>query len=268
VVGITQALGDLGLRPELLANDPKVAMQGLLAGLYVAFDTTALALTLSMILMFMQFFVDRLETHLLSDVDERVSDELSGRFADEGGEAGPHLAAVRKMCTAVIHTAERLAHQQSQQWQHVMDEANSKWSGLLQSSGDQVREALTGALDQSVDRLASQLAQAERETGEHLRRRWEQWQTALSDNARLLHGQQTEMVRQAEVLKQVLQATGQVVRLEEALNKNLHALAGAQHFEETVMSLSAAIQLLSARLGPLHPAAVRLDSPETQGRAA
>ncbi len=60
VVGITRALGDLD--PKLLATNIEQAMQGLLAGLYVAFDTTSLALSLSMVLMFVQFFAERVET--------------------------------------------------------------------------------------------------------------------------------------------------------------------------------------------------------------
>ncbi|MFM2094140.1 MAG: hypothetical protein RIS70_1264, partial [Planctomycetota bacterium] len=35
----------------------------------------------------------------------------------------------------------------------------------------------------------------------------------------------------------------------QALNANLAALSGSKNFEETVMSLSAAIHLLNARLG-------------------
>ena len=40
VIGITKALGDLD--PTELANSIQTAMEGLLSGLYVAFDTTAL----------------------------------------------------------------------------------------------------------------------------------------------------------------------------------------------------------------------------------
>jgi len=39
-----------------------------------------------------------------------------------------------------------------------------------------------------------------------------------------------------------------VVKLEDALNRNLANLAGASNFEQTVMSLAAAIHLLNARL--------------------
>ena len=59
------------------------------------------------------------------------------------------------------------------------------------------------------------------------------------------------MRKQGEVLLKVVEATDQVARLEETLNRNLHSLAGAKNFEETVVSLAAAIQLLSSRVGHL-----------------
>ncbi len=61
----------------------------------------------------------------------------------------------------------------------------------------------------------------------------------------------------------------QVARMEETLNRNLASLAGAGHFEETVMSLAAAIHLLTARLAetPASPI-VRLESPRRAGQAA
>ena len=50
------------------------------------------------------------------------------------------------------------------------------------------------------------------------------------------------------MLRQVVEATGQIKRLEMALNDNLRSLSGSQNFEETVISLSAAIHLLTTRL--------------------
>jgi len=51
----------------------------------------------------------------------------------------------------------------------------------------------------------------------------------------------------------VVEATGQVTKLENALNSNLSALAGSQHLQETLLSLAATIQMLNARLCSLRP---------------
>lgn len=269
VIGITQALGDLGNQSDLLATDPKTAMQALLSGLYVAFDTTALALCLSIVLMFFQFVIDRIETQLLVAVDRRVGDELTGRILDDEADLEPHLVAVQRMSETVLASAERLVQDQTEHWQTVMDGANNKWADLIASSGQQVQEVLTRSLEDSIDRLTEKMASAERQTDDQMRVRWEQWQTALSDNARQLHTQQSEMIRQGEVMQKVLEATGDVVKLEKALNDNLTALAGSKNFEDTVMSLSAAIHLLSTRLTPAdRTPPVDLDAADSQGRAA
>jgi hypothetical protein len=61
-----------------------------------------------------------------------------------------------------------------------------------------------------------------------------------------------------------------VRKLEVELNRNLAALAGARNFEETVMSLAAAIHLLNSRLGylPSDGPRVQLDADARKGHAA
>ena len=73
VLGISEALGGISVGPE---NNFETMMNGLRGSLYVAFDTTALALMLSMLLMFGQFLIDRFELQLLSIVDTRVHAEV------------------------------------------------------------------------------------------------------------------------------------------------------------------------------------------------
>jgi hypothetical protein len=62
--------------------------------------------------------------------------------------------------------------------------------------------------------------------------------------------QQTELAKQADILLKVVEATGHVTRLEDTLNQNLAALGGAGHFEEVLVALGAAVQLLTVRLSP------------------
>jgi len=258
VIGITTARGELGAQSDLLATDPNAAMQSLLSGLYVAFDTTALALCLSIVLMFVQFLVDRIETQLLINVDDRVHDELVGCFDSDGHEE-PQTVAMQTMANAVVKTTEKLVRSQTDHWQSTINHANDKWNQMLKLSGETVRSSLTESLDASVQNLSKSLAKAQLETDEKMGLRWEQWQTALSANARLLHSQQQELVRQGEVMSKVLDATGTVTSLEQKLNDNLRALAGSKNFEDTVMSLSAAIHLLNTRLAPASDGPLRVD---------
>jgi biopolymer transport protein ExbB/TolQ len=268
VVGITQALGDLD--PKLLATAIETAMQGLLAGLYVAFDTTSLALTLSMVLMFAQFFAERVETQLLSIVDARASEELSGRFEAAGSSRDPQVASIQRMAREVIQTNEKLVARQAEIWKASIDVTNEKWSQSSRVSAEQIRSGLSEALEQSLHSFAQRLAQTEATASDQVSQRWEQWQTALSSNARMMQTQQQEISRQSELMARIVEATGDIMKLETSLNQNLKALAGAKNFEDTVMSLAAAIHLLNTRLGATDGDSRRVDlgPPKVQGRAA
>jgi biopolymer transport protein ExbB/TolQ len=268
VVGITQALGDLD--PQLLATNVQKAMEGLMSGLYVAFDTTSLALSLSLVLMFVQFLADRIEMQLLSIVDTRASEELVGRFETAGTARDPQVTTIQRMVREVLLANDKLVTRQSEIWRTSMDAANEQWSQSALNSTAQIRESLSHTLDESLDRFAQRLTQAEAAAADQAGQRWEQWQTVLSNNARMMQAQQQEISRQSELMARIVEATGQVMQLEASLNQNLKALAGAKNFEDTVMSLAAAIHLLNMRLGATEGETRRIDllPPKVQGRAA
>ena len=68
----------------------------------------------------------------------------------------------------------------------------------------------------------------------------------------------------------ILQATGDVEQLQDVLNRNLAALAGAKNFEQTVLGLAAAIHLLNGRMVESASAApaVQLESKRRTSKAA
>ena len=266
VIGITHVIAELAKQD--MANLQAV-MEGLLSGLYVKFDTTALALSFTMLLMFVQFLIDRIETQVLEAVEGRANDELLGRFELVGTTSDPHVQSVERIAHAVIKSTDQLVARQAELWQQTISAAHEHWQRATRQSTEQVQTALAGALNQSLAQHAAHLIKSEQASAEQLQLRWEQWQTALSQNARLLHAQQQEMVKQGELMTQAIRAAGDVVQLERALNNNLSALAGSKNFEDTVMSLAATIHLLNARLGKLSEAPhIELKAPQVRGRAA
>ncbi|QDU95463.1 MotA/TolQ/ExbB proton channel family protein [Lignipirellula cremea] len=228
VIGITMALG--GLDAEKLDSNFQDAISGLLSGLYVAFDTTALALSLSILLMFVWFLIDRLETQLLERVDVRANEEIVGRFAQIGSDRDPHLASVERMCVAVMRATEQLMQRQNQLWQSTAEAVQQQWGEAIVQSGQRLQASLSTVLAESLDR-----------------------------NAAAIEAQQLSMVRQADTLSQAVKAAGEVAGLETALNNNLNALAGAKHFEEAVNTLTAATHLLVGRLGQATSSERRVD---------
>jgi biopolymer transport protein ExbB/TolQ len=260
VIGITLAIANIS--PQQLEESlPEVT-----AGLGVAFDTTAIALTQSMFLMFGWFFCSTSETKLLSRVDAKVQTLLAGRFEAAGAAADPHVAAVRRMADTVVQTTEKMVERQVQLWQSTIGEAHQRWTQSADATRETLETGLSKALSHSLQEHARQLAAAADAATERNLQHWQGVQQALLRTTEALTAQQRELVRQGDVLRQVVEATGQVARLEDTLNRNLAALSGAQNFEETVQSLAAVIHLLNARLGQTAPVAAR--TVRSSGQAA
>jgi hypothetical protein len=285
VIGITVAIANLS--PTQLEN-----ISDVVAGLGTAFDTTATALALSMILMFLQFVLDRYEQQLLATVDEAAWSSLAGRFQSLGGD-GTALAVARLGETVSRGTA-RLLESQEHAWQALERTAGEAVRQLVSEGGEQMRVTLASTLDESLGRWAESLARAHNETADRREERWivaaeslatavtglERHQESLGRQAESL-GKQTESLgnqtaslgkqaetlgKQSELLGSVVAATREVADLERSLDANLTALAATGRFEETLATLSAAVHLLSARV----MSKGRDDTDETRrvGRAA
>lgn len=267
VIGITGAFANLVFRDGKLDD---ASLPQVLAGLKVAFDTTGMALSLCMILMFMQYFIDRLESQLLTEVDARTNAELKGRFQSSGLGSDPQMAPVRRMVEAVLKSNDRLVARQAELWGESMSAAQERFAQLTAAGGAQLEAALAGALDQSLKTHAAAITAAEQRRTEQNERHWGQVQQALVQVAEGAARQQTELVRQGEILLKVVEATGQIAQLEDTLNRNLSALAGSRHFEETLIALGAAVQLLGTRIAqPAGDAAVvKLPKPKRVDKAA
>jgi|TARA_B100000809_G_scaffold230175_1_gene244292 biopolymer transport protein ExbB/TolQ len=270
VIGITMALGGLGDRPEMLVDAPKDAVQGLLAGLSVAFDTTAVALSLSMVLMFVQFLTDQVETQLSAGVDQRVDAQLVGRFCQLGTGTDPNVASIRRMAEQVVNSSDGLVRRQTELWQATIDSAHQQWNQIVGTAGLRIEEGVGAALDRTLDAHSDRLIRSEEAAAHRSLKFWEKFQQTLTEYTERVNQQQQEFTQQNDIMLKVVAGLGQVSTLEDTLNKNLSTLAGAQHFQETVMSLAAAIQLLNARLGNDNPDAlqVSLKSSKRETRAA
>ncbi len=317
VIGITVAIASLS--PTALEQ----SMSEVTKGLGVAFDTTAQALALTMILMFTKALVEKTEGRLLAEVDAKVAQEIMGRFPDTTIAADPNVAVVRRMSEQVLEAVEALASRQAELWKSSIDETHHHWAEMNAATGRLVRDTFSdcmrdnlelhakalnagaaqhaeklersadetvGRLHNGIEKLAellvdalhrhgevltrseNELAQSNRqhlseveaalgksmviaaERQENLVRQSEQllkeMQIALVEAAGMTLRQQEELVRQGDVLLKVVNATGQIKKLEGALNHNLAAVQRVYNFEEMALNLSAAIQLLSAARSP------------------
>jgi biopolymer transport protein ExbB/TolQ len=252
VIGITMAIA--ALDPKALEKSMDVVTKGL----GVAFDTTALALALSMCLMFVQYFVDKQENTLLADVDERTLELLSVRLPTSGSDADPQLHAVRRMAEAVIVSVEQTVGRQADLWQQTIAVAEQRWSEVTGIGREQLEESFGRAISRSMETHRKHLLASETELAEHHHKHWASIVQSLDACTASTRAQQNELNRQAEMLLRVLDATNHVGQLENLLNRNLASLAASQHLQETLANLSAAVNLLNSRLERLAPASTYL----------
>ena len=270
VVGITMAIANLAGGSAVVDGAIEETIPRVVGGLSVAFATTTQALILSIVLMFAQYFTEQRENALLGRIDQRMAKELDGRFEQLPAGAEGELVAVRRMCERVVQAAEELVDHQARLWKASMDEAAARWSGQAEAAGEQLQRVLTAGLEKSLAAIAQQVTAGQQAIAQQNQRHWDGVQQSQSQQAERLAELQTGLVRQAEVLHQAIAASGEVTKLEAALNRNLGALAGAKHFEQTVMSLAAAIHLLNARLAeaPGDSASVALSANARNTQAA
>lgn len=241
VIGITVAIANLS--PTQLEN-----ISGVVAGLGTAFDTTATALALSMVLMFVQFLIDRSEQKLLGNVDEVAWASLAGRFQSLATGDGTALAVAR-LGEAVGRSSERLLAAQEQSWRALEKSASGTIGGVLDAAGERLRASLEASIDTALGRWGESLAEAQANLTSQREDRWALAAESMAAAMRSFEQHQKTLAGQTELLEKVVEATRDVAALERVLDANLSTLRATGRFEELVATLAASVQLLAVRAG-------------------
>lgn len=259
VLGISQALGGIQVGPD---NDFSAMLGGLRESLYVAFDTTALALVLSIVLMFLQFIVDRFETQLLDTVDARAKDEVQALFKEEAF-LDPKTSALERLGRTVIATSHQLVQRQTELWSETIRSAELAWVDSISGVSETVRKNLAETMEESVQGLGKELEKASVSFSESIDKadtamasRWEQWQVMLSENARSMGELQTqnsrhmgtlqsEMKNQVMTVKSLMNKLDNVTEYQTAVNRNLDALSATSRLHKTLESLSSSLDKMN-----------------------
>jgi len=263
VIGIALAMGNLA--PDALEE----SLPQVMAGLTIAFDTTALALVQSMILYFAQFATWRDEQKLLGEVTQFVDWELRGRFVlrSESG-TDSQLVSVRMMIEVVLETLQDLIQKQADIWDQAINASHSRYAQMASESATQMKTTLALTMRENVEMHAQALVRAEKELMQSSKHQVQEVAKTIHESMAALREFQTGMVYQSELLRDVINATGDIAKLETQLNQNLSSLAEARYFEETLNSLAAAIHLLSSKQSgqPIEP--VNVTRGKGKGQAA
>ena len=262
VIGITVAIACLS--PTQLEN-----ISGVVAGLGTAFDTTATALGLSMVLMFMQFIIDRYEQSLLAEVDAAAWEALAGRFQSLSDDGGATLAVVR-LSETVSRSSARLLEAQEQSWRSLERTAAVNLAKVLDDAGHSLNDSLSVSLDTTLARWSESLVAANESLLSRREDRWTQTAESLCAAVRGLERHHGGIAEQTALLGKVVEATRDIASLERSLDANLNTLTATGRFNETLATLAAAVQLLAVRAGDVSGESrhVDLQAARRTGKAA
>ncbi len=227
VLGITVALGSLDLT-RLEATGESLA-----AGLKVAFDTTALALSLVFALYFAQFFSRKQDSALASSVSRLVDSELKGRFFAQAN-VDSDVETTRRFLESVARSFTEATNAQTTLWAQTMTLTASQF-------GDSIDRRMT----EGSALWAQALAQTQRDFIENALR------PALEEAAKSaarLDSLEEIIASQATALNEALRTSADLASLEERFARSLEKIAEVGEFEKTLNNLSATVCLLNSKL--------------------
>jgi biopolymer transport protein ExbB/TolQ len=255
VVGITMAIANV--TPEQLDSSlPEVT-----AGLAVAFDTTAQALGMSMVLVFSTFLVERSEQSILNDVEQFGIDHLVpslARVAEQSEQPVTGMPAVADWTT-------RMLAEQTEAWGRHLASLQNGWADALTQQSDEMARALSqetqstlemhrNSLHDARDLYATILQQSTHDFTSQMQRtllafceRVDAWQNALQTTALSSASQAEELHRLGRTMLQLTESEERLAQLQDLLNENLQTLQVVATLEQTVNSLNAAVHVLTAK---------------------
>lgn len=228
VVGITEAIA--GVNPEVLEKN----LNAVTDGLATAFDTTALALLLTMLVMFFSFSVDKLEQSVLRAVDDWAAEQLAHRFERVSSEGAPVFDTLRQQSRVLIEAVEQLVKRQTELWAESLRH---------EPLADALEQALSRSLQSHADR-AAELQEHAAVTVARLVEQLNEFQQKLSAS---LGDVTADVCHQARLVAGVQASEQHLIRQQQNLDRNLHLLANAETLQQAVHSLTAAVHLLTSR---------------------
>ncbi len=241
VVGIALALGNLS------PSDLEKTLPVVMSGLTVAFDTTALALSLSMILMLAQFLVQRWEDGLLDRISRRTENEILHRFAGRKA-AGPGADALQAALSRWSDAAVDWVRLSVQAWEQSLQRVEMDWHEGVRYTAESFGNRLTEALEAGLRGFARELAEIQNAGSAERREEERRREALIAAQLDKLEHLTLRLKEQTEAWISLSKNGTDLRKLEDALQRNLTAVASAKHLEQALTTLAAAASLLSAHL--------------------
>ncbi|MFN5947587.1 MAG: MotA/TolQ/ExbB proton channel family protein [Pirellulaceae bacterium] len=261
VLGISETLGQMDM--EKLSSGSQEALNAMTSGLYVAFDTTAIALALTMVGMFLQYAVQQSETRCLQTIDRSCQHHLMGWLDGQKEVSHPDIRHVAEQMANQLSKAllQATAHQ-ADFWQNSIEQAKERWTGGAQATSDLLRAQLDSSLHNNLSQLHQHFIQLQQATSQ----RWVEQQDAmekvmreplerLADCMKAMEQQTQRMIQLADRSSQLEERTGQLAQhsthleqLDQSMQQTLKRLVDVDRFHEAAMAMTEAVSFLSSQL--------------------
>lgn len=213
VIGITAAIENLD--PATLDTSFKLVA----SGLGVAFGTTALSLSLSLVLVFFSAFVEKAQKSVLADVEILALDLVTDYFPEEEKATSPLIEAESEAAQRLLEQTETLLKQHVSLWEASLGEMRTSWGQTLLRHQSVLESSLSAAVSQTLAGCQDSLAQQ-------------------SASQKVL----------AESIDQMTTSQQQLAETQQAIIGHLENRDSTASLDETLHTLSAAVHLLTSRV--------------------
>ncbi len=183
VIGITIAIANV--TPDQLDT----SLSEVTGGLAVAFDTTALALGLSLVLVFSTFVVERMEQKLLEKIELFGIENITTCMSVSERSMSPLESAEAEAAEQLVQRTEEMINRQTELWQQNIEGLRERWSEIMerqqvnfdQSMQEGMSETL-GTHSAQLESLRDEFLNAYQSTTEHLELMMTRWQDTQKDS--------------------------------------------------------------------------------------
>lgn len=216
VVGITLAIANV--TPEQLDS----SLNNVTGGLAVAFDTTTVALSFSLVLVFAYNWVKLADQRVLSRVEELGFQQLLPAFIGDEHASDPVQQAQADAARQLLDRTESLIRDQTTLWRESMDGLRERWTETVDSQQRELSQSLHTGVETTLSEHAGQLAEVRREFLHAFQSAATQFQQALEFDAARRDQQDAQTLSQQQQLwERIHQSLEDVLRSHDARTEDL-----------------------------------------------
>lgn len=200
VIGISAAVGGFsgGMDAAEDISALKDSLGSVTGGLSTAFDTTLVALVMSMLVMFPSSSMQKSEEDLLNWVDEYCNENLLKRLQEsEGGSSGGDEKDHRRLIQRTIDKAMANHHAELQTWIEKLEGIGNTLSQSVVKSWGKIDDKIRAQQEEQLNQVQQVIKQLET-----VEEKMTALQSAQTGQLEKMNGEASEMAEAAEVLTQ------------------------------------------------------------------